>query len=325
MKRILSLAVIALTTVFCIPQSSAQMPYNVTTLNEAYTPLTNATNVTAGRLWSDTSDFEIPVGFSFQLGNSIISSLHFLQTNVLVSGDNGVQSGFAILGTSLQDRGFNSAQPVSPIQYKVSGAAGSRIFKLEIKNAGFYNEWDKFQTADDSINLQVWIYESNSAFEFRFGPSSITHFADYFDSVPLGYFKNLNLNVYSFEKFYCLKGNPTAPGMDTLTSLNKPEGFTTYPSSGMVYRFTPKGGTTGISDRNAVKLGKIYPVPAQDVLYVETKAEAYEIFSLTGSLMAKGKLIADRQAIALQDLSPGMYMIRLSQGSQTDIQKFIKQ
>lgn len=325
MKKVLSLAVLVTASVLCSRSATAQMPYNVTTASQAYVSLTNATNISVNRLWSDTSQFVIPVGFSFQLGGATIGNLVLDQTNLFMPGATGVQSGFAMLGTSLQDRSYPSGNPVSPIQYATSGTTGSRILKLELKNAGFATEWDMFQTNDDSLDLQVWIYESNSAIEFHFGPSRVSHFNDYFDqNIPLGFFRNLDMTSFTFQKFYCLDGDPQSPGMDTLTNLNNPAGFDAYPASGTVYRFVPKNNTTGIDDKEG-SLGKVYPVPASDVLYIESEADFYQIRSLTGSLLMEGVVSGRRQALSLASLTPGMHLLRLYKGDRSEVMKIIRQ
>ncbi|MFA6060366.1 MAG: T9SS type A sorting domain-containing protein [Taibaiella sp.] len=326
MKNILNCMAITAATFLVNYESKAQMPYLVTTLQENYVLLTNATNITAGNAWADTATFTFPVGFNFQFGGNTINTITLNETNLLVPALTGTQSGFAILGTSLQDRNYPGSEGVSPVSYKLSGTSGSRIFKMELRNAGFSNEKSLYGTSNDSVNLQVWIYESNSAIEFRFGPSSITHFPDYFQGkVPLGYIKNLSMDNFLFEKYYSLKGNPLNPGMDTVTNLNVAVGLDTYPASGTVYRFTPKTNSTGISRATKVTLGSVYPVPARDVLFIESKAEAYEILSLTGNILNRGKITGARTEVPLQQFAPGMYLIRLSNSrNEVDVHKFIR-
>jgi len=328
MKKIFSFAVMAATVVLISNKVNAQMPYNVTTFNDAYTPLTNATNLTNGIKWSDTSKFTIPLGFNFQMAGTTLTSIRFSESNLLLNGASGTQSGFGMLGCSLQDRNFVSGTAASPIQYTLTGNAGARILKLEIKNAGFTTETDIYSTNEDFVNVQIWFYENTNMVEFRFGASSINHFQDYFlQKVPLGYIKNLNVEMFSFEKFYCLTGNPMSPAVDSTTSLTSPIGMTAYPPTGTVYRFKPKNSsTTAINEIEKVNLGNIYPVPAKETLYIDSKASQYEIYSLTGNVVLKGKLSGNHDAVSLQGLSAGTYVIKLSNDkNQTDTRKFVKQ
>lgn len=328
MKKIFSYAAIAVTSALLLNKANAQMPYNVSTLNEPYVSLTNATNLTSGIMWSDTSSFTIPIGFNFQLGGSTITSFRLSETNLILNGATGLQSGFGMLGTSLQDRNFPSGTPASPIQYTLTGNAGSRILKLEIKNAGFTNEKDMFDTNEDFVNVQVWLYENSNIVEFRFGASAINHFQEYFlQKVPIGYLKNLNVEMFSFDKFYCLTGNPMSPGLDSTSSLTTPIGLTAYPVSGTVYRFKPKSNnTTGINEVNKVNLGNIYPMPANEKLYIDSKATKYEIYTIAGSTILSGKISGNHEEISLQQLQSGTYFLKLSNDkNETDTRKFVKQ
>jgi hypothetical protein len=328
MRNLLSYAALSAACLFGSIDSKAQMPYNVTTSTDAYVPLTNATNITANRLWSDTSDLNFPVGFNFQFAGSTINSLKFIQTSLFMKGNAGVQSAFAIFGTSLMDRSHpTGGTPVSPIQYKITGNTGSRIFKLEFKNAGFANEWDKNQTNDDSLNLQVWIYEQNSTVEFRFGPSHVSHYSDYFDQlVPLGYIRNIDMSAFSFEKFYYLKGNATAPTVDSVSDLSNPLGLNSFPASGTVYRFSLKSPTTSVGDHDEITLSKIYPNPMKEVLYIESKAGTYELISITGTQLMEGTIPNGSQKLVLNNLPAGTYILKLRDNrGQVNTQRIVKQ
>lgn len=308
----------------------AQLPYEVTTFTEAYNPLQNAVSLNGTNLWSDTSTFVIPLGFNFRLGDTTTPKIVFSQGNLLFAGDTGTLSGFAMLGTSLQDRAAISEPSKSPVRYLVNGAAGNRIVKFEIANAGFTNETDLYGTNVDFVNVQVWFYEQNHNVEFRFGPSSITHFDDYFTShVPLGFMRNLEFETFGFDAFYCLKGDPTDPGIDTVADLSSIIGFTSYPDSGRVYRFALKNQPppgTSVGQIAKVSLGHLYPVPASDILYVESAAEQFEICSIAGAVIRKGSLKKGHNQLPIGDLAPGMYLLRMSSSKkETDIRKFVKQ
>jgi len=128
----------------------AQHPYNFSKTTATYTPLTNATIANNG-IWYDTSSYTIPVGFNFKM-NGTNSTTITLRDGVFIGPDNNtIQNGFGILGTSLQDRNVGKTVSASPIRYTTTGTAGSRIFKLEVSNAGFSEE-GQYNTDNDSIS-----------------------------------------------------------------------------------------------------------------------------------------------------------------------------
>ena len=74
-------------------------------------------------------------------------------------------------GADIADRGYNTPISESDVFYKLTGEPGSRIFKLEWKNVGFYREIAEQGTANNYTNFQLWIYEGSSDIEVRFGPN----------------------------------------------------------------------------------------------------------------------------------------------------------
>ena len=150
--------------------------YNLSVLSEPYVDLSGGTSVNNGELWDDPS-YVVPIGFTFELNGNPITALSF-------SG--GVGSFFLGNTTNpdiltvlfpfevdILDRGYVSGVSESPISYTVTGSPGSRIFKLEIKNAGSFFEYDMFGTTDMHISHQLWLYEGTNQIEFRFGDSLI--------------------------------------------------------------------------------------------------------------------------------------------------------
>ena len=148
--------------------------YTVTAFNEPYQDLANATSVNNGMLWDDPA-FSIPIGFDFEVYGQNYSTLY---TSDEFSG--GVftfqqfSTTLSLLAPIAQDivskEGTNE-QSLSPISYVVEGSVGNRIFKLEYENAGF---WDD-TTENDSMDFQVWLYETDNSIEYRYGPNSINN------------------------------------------------------------------------------------------------------------------------------------------------------
>lgn len=320
---------ILLGAAFCVAAGSAstvhgQHPYNFSKTTDTYTPLTNATIANNG-IWYDTSSYTIPVGFTFKLNGTNMSTVTLREGIFIGPGNSVVQSGFGILGTTLQDRNVGKTTSASPIRYTTSGPAGSRIFKLEVFNAGFFEE-GQYNTDNDSISYQVWIYEQNSGVDVRFGPSRVSHFADYFGpKVFTGYMKNMNTNTGSFDKFYLLNGDPLAPVMDSISTLNFTKGLSAVPPSGTVYRYVPRNASTGIGNAPKVNLGRIYPSPVSTSLTIESvTARRFRIVSISGAVVQEGNINSNVHVVNVSSLTPGTYMISLINDRQeTDSKQLI--
>ena len=92
-------------------------------------------------------------------------------------------------GVDFIDRGIVGSP--SLIHWITTGEEGSRIFILEYRDVGFYEESD-FQSMPSFMNFQMKLYESTGQIEFHFGSSNI--------SVPEpGYFDWYNVVTFDFN------------------------------------------------------------------------------------------------------------------------------
>jgi hypothetical protein len=156
-------------------------------------------------------------------------------------------NGFAIGDIDIADRGRKGGGVSrSPIRYTTAGTAPDRIFKLELANAGFLDELAIYNTMDDSINLQIWIYETSNIVEYHFGSSRISNPNDYFHllgSGPvMGYLKHVDYDMFSGGNVYYLKDSSSVIKVDTFAlppSAFPPYALSAWPADGTVFRFTP--------------------------------------------------------------------------------------
>jgi len=309
---------------------NAQMPYKLSVQSQTYTPLTGGIPVNTAA-WTDSTNFVIPIGFDFKIGGKTINSIALAEGNSIASDTTGVVSGMSFLGTAMIDRGIVSGTSKSPIRYMLTGGAGKRVFRLEIFNAGFADENDLYGTLDDSVNLEIWLFEDSNAVEVHYGPSKISHINDYFfNGGPLvGYMKNINRATEDYEMLYLLKGNPAAPTIDSAGSgsMTFPS-LSSYPVSGTTYRFVPKStATTAIEAIQAKDQIKVYPTVCNDRLYIDNGLEAanYKIISLSGSQLQNGKISYGQNQLDVSGLAPGMYLLTVNGFSFESTYKFMKQ
>jgi hypothetical protein len=316
-----------LLTAASIGAAHAQFGYTFTAQSgQTYTPLTTgATTISAGVVWDDDT-FSAPVPFTFQLDRRPLTTLRVTNDGALTvfgrrSTNGDTSTAFVPMDGDLRDRG--TMTPRSPIRYAVTGTAPSRIFKLEYFNAGFFE--DSLNT--DSVNFQLWLYETSNVVELRYGSSRLTpaNLSTYFTLASggpfVGFFKNIDFNSGTFGKLYHLTGLSTAPSVDSVVLPTLPSsGLSGYPANGTVYRFTPtnNGGSTSVSEAlTAARALKLYPTAATEAVTVEwsgTDGETYQILSSTGAMVGVGRLQRGEQNIAVNWLPVGTYTLRVAGG-----------
>lgn len=333
MKRIL-LSLAVCTTQLTFAQSIDSYILKVQT-GQAYTPLTTGTNISSSLLWDEES-FKVPMGFTSKIGDKATDSFSLLLSGGFgpSSDTTGIVNAIASMAaTDLEDRGWIAGTPSSPLRYLVTGTAPNRIFKFEMFNAGFYEEESTYGTLNDSLNLQMWVYETSNIIELRFGDSKITNPTDYFylgGSPLIGYIKDGDLSGGTLAKGYTLTGSSSAPGVDSFTAASTSISvMDSYPASGTVYRFIPKDVSTGLGDPEFVGQFKVYPTQATDVVNVEfnhVAAATAQIYNVNGQQAGvTTELIKGKNKIDISQLPAGMYLLQIGNVGNNASYKFVKQ
>lgn len=294
-------------------------PYTFTVDQAEYVPLTEANGATDG-VWDDL-DIPTPLGFPFQLWGQSTPTLYWYGelTAFNVAGLPGASNTPFLIayGSDLIDRGFDSGISQSPVSYKTEGEPGSRIFKMQWANAGFFN--DDSNTA--FTNLQVWLYEGSNNIELRFGPTEVNDpFIFEFSGPLIGFMDEYNLSNDNFQTLYYLAGPAEHPTLKTATMANVDTLFSTLqnaPGDGLVYRFSP--GVSGTDSPQASHNGvRIYPTLASDAISIAVddptattlqKGLHYNIFDALGKTVRSGQITAALERVELTNLAGGVYYV----------------
>ncbi len=285
------------------------------------TPIVN-TEVDPGEPWDDPES-SIPIGFTFQLFDLNIDSVY------LGAGLGGEISNFdygniiLLFETDLEDRGNITEIPLSPITYKLEGATGNRIFKLEFKNAGFYEEDDSLETLNDYINFQLWLYEGTNKIEMHYGPNSIINPIIDYEGLQSAYIGLAN----SESNQYLLSGTPNNPTVNVPPFV--PDSAYTIngtPANGIIYTFSKN--ITGINEQNDLST-RIYPNPVYNNLVInlnDNNTADVKILNCLGQKLIEDKIIGKQKIININSLNSGVYFIRIETADHKVItKKFIKQ
>lgn len=305
--------------------------YNFSKTTSTYSNLIGATSVTNGQIW-DEFDADVNLGFVFNFNNT--NAFNFLRFSVTHGShvvfntftDNNFIYVFSPAITAFVDRGYASSIPSSDISYKTEGVVGSRIFKLEWKNVGFFQEIFVDGISSDFMNCQLWLYEGSNIIEYHYGPSSISNPSQSFNGnvgIGVGVFTKYNISTEALvENSYILSGDPSSPTLNYSTQINYIAGV---PNNGTVYRFTPKN--LAVNDVHNIKNFEIFPTVTKDYINIKTasneKIVFLQIFDNQGRLIKIYNNASNK--INVQNLNSGVYNIVIKTSKSLETYKFIKE
>lgn len=313
--------------------SKAQFNYDLTVLNQTFQPLTGSTNISGSTMW-DEEYYTAPLGFSFVLDGQTITEISILGGQSCLTDTTGIVSGFFITDVDVYDRGNSGGSTaVSPISYSVTGTAPNRIFKLEVLNAGMYDEYDLYSTNNDSLSFQLWLYETSNIVEIHYGGSQFTHPSDYFfiTGYPIvGFVKNIDIDgTGNIDALYYLKGDASAPAIDSVNSIfSISGGLNSYPSNGTVYRFAPKPVSVNGLTKGELKIEVLNNASATNIIVNNQSnvASTYRVLNINGASMGiSGSLQNGNNNIDISRLPQGMYIIQVQNEAGSKAYRITKQ
>lgn len=347
MKKLLfTLPLFALSTFWV----SAQM-FSFSKLTEPYVPLTGATELYKDEVWEDPSIFDylehpeyiINLPFNYQYGDFNLDSIViYFEGMLALVDDGGVGPLLEVDGASghpslilsptiidLTDREISASGNFSTISYKTDGNLGSRIFKMEYKNVGLYEEDAELSTTNDYLSFQTWIHEGSNVIEYRYGPKNISN-NQYIDTN--------NIGIYAGSFFFdtILNGISVGGGSGNESPIYVNDtafegylgsgAYSGLPMEGTVYRFAP--ASLGFSKNSLVPTNFVVspnPINSNSALKINSKEkfEDFEIYNLIGNKVASGKV--ENNKIQLGNFEQGNYFITLSNRRTSATEKFVVQ
>jgi len=332
-KFLLALAVAATAQVGAFAQN-----YSFTTATATYADLTGTTPVSAAG-W-DEKQYLKPIGFNFSVGNQTVTDVAIDDNGQILFVDvagQAVKGAVVAFASDMMDRG-NTTTP-SAISMSTTGTAGSRITKIEWKNAGFFDQAHSTQTsvvpfANDFVNFQVWLYEGSNNVELRFGSNNITAANATAIFGPTGGAATsiitgiTGTGQSSTLTGVALQGPAATPAMVSYTNATTFPSVTGVPTTGTIYRFSTT--TSGIAKNLNNAALSVYPNPVADVMAIQgLTAKGNVTINVTDVL---GKVVLTEKVAAAQNVSvnvsnlkKGAYTVEISSEEGRSIKQIIKQ
>ena len=111
--------------------------YTFLKLNQPYVELVNPVSINQGEIWDD---FDVPIAIPFTFNVNGQNFQELIMSDSFITFEGVLSEIISPMGNDLVDRGFNGDNSLSPLSYKVEGAVGSRIFKIQWKNCGSFDD-----------------------------------------------------------------------------------------------------------------------------------------------------------------------------------------
>lgn len=216
-------------------------------------------------------------------------------------------------------RQLDSIDNTSKISYKLEGASGSKILKVQWKNVRV-----RSGQPNNFVNLQIWLHQSG-VIEYRYGPASASNASGYTQAT--GPSIGISYSAFSltpmFEKIW-IYGTPPNIMIDSVRNLNFPN-IWGVPANGTVYRFAPKN--LSVSTANTNDGFSVYPNPANTILHISTRA--FDAPVKATLIDIQGKIVAEylldgqtkEYSISTATLPNGIYEVVLQAKQQTITRK----
>jgi hypothetical protein len=235
---------------------------------------------------------KVPLGFEFNYFGRPFDSVTVWNDGLYFDYESGSEDSTSYFMLAfeafLSDRSIPGPwqSPQSPITYKTEGQPGSRIFKFQVKNAGFSEGG-----AEDYTNFQTWLYEEDQSFENRYGETYAPSNAwqDALDGP-------LVAMVQSFsDEVLVVEGDESVPDLVSI-DLTDPNaaivGLAAAPIEGRIYRF--KLANVPIISVPEHEPIAAFPNPVSEVVTLSVPDTylglPYRIVSIDGREMTSGQL-----------------------------------
>jgi len=318
---------IVLLLTLLLPRSSEAQSYWFNFDNIPYSEIFGNV-IISNQPFDDTLFKDIPIGFQFRYMGRSWTRLHIHSDGQIFFGDD--PSNFdtlrAIIPFGADLYGDNTHRSPS-VSYESCGCAGAVMMKIQYKEFSL-----KGGTEEDFINFQVWLYESTGMIEFHYGPGNVSSASACFGG-QTGPMTGIRTTIPGAEEvLYSLLLTSYSFGPDTSMSP-LPVYLEGIPDNGQVYIFEPLMTTSfelhSISEGNPYLVADELPVNIGIRFYKSQPGlTRVEMADLTGRLryvtsFPNLQTGSNTIRIPLMNLQPGLFFVRLRDGSKTSTVKFL--
>lgn len=304
-KQLLPILIFFCCVAFKSTSIAQQFDYSFSQRIEPYQNLEQVIPLSNQNFWLSEA-WGIPIGFNFKFFDYPFDSVTVYCASSLYFGfaehDDALL--FAGFSQAIVDRGWDLAGfSISPISYNLSGVSPDRTCKIEFKNVGFVSA-----PIEDSVNIQIWLFESDNAIEVHLGPHYVSGPASY-ESIDasgptIGFLNSLD------DKYALIYNTVQSPSFGY-----PPVSFTGLQGDwqdGQVYRFAPQ--MVAAKEPKAIGFKMINMEGRKSLLLqnLET-SKRYQICDSVGRIRLEGDIdnMMESVLISYASLNTGWYFLRI--------------
>ena len=311
----------------------AAQSYTFSVATETYTPMEGGVSINNGEIW-EFPDYKVPLGFTFRYFGESTDTLYFNSSGISAALTSDYADTFSSTPTTLTylipsaggliDNGsyLPGGGSLSALTYHRMGTSPNQIGVIQFDNASVEDESEE----DNSVDLQVWLYESDGTVEMHYGPSSemLRDEAENVSTGPLlikDFLYDEDEENQNFTEAFVLTGDPADPTLLRYTDYSQfPTDYDawrleTHPVSGTVYRFTATA-STGLFDPGHWKTLALYPNPSTGPIEIRLPDSLgvdrgrFEVFDAFGRRLRDLGITSTK--IDLSGLAAGVYLVKLT-------------
>lgn len=288
--------------------------YNFTQLTGNYSNLTASLSINNGEIWDDP-EYSLTLPFAPNINGNVNANFKVYDSYLVQQTTGTIFQVVASMNNDLIDLGDGGSTSLSPISYKIDGAIGSRIAKIEYQNCGGWGDTSQSMF----VNFQIWLYEGSNIIEYRYGPSSVTDTSIFYggETGPVVGVSGVDVND-NLSDTYLLTDDATSPTLTGTLSY-----LTGAPAPNTIYRFTPTALSNLETNTTSVTL---YPNPFNDFINVSgLKSEFnYAIYDLNGKLIKNGESNTESTQIETKSIASGIYFLKIISENESIVKKLVK-
>ncbi len=303
--------------------TSVQAQLFLEVYEDSYVPLSNPQMLTYG-VWDDP-ELYIPLGFDFQFFDQEFNTLYSFygyhnELHSNISQDSTI-SIFLPLFADLIDPGILSGESLSSISFTTEGEAPFRICKIQWQNCAFYNEGEAYNTYNDRVNFQMWLYETENTIEYHYGENTILNADIDFDTngFYIGMIKGLHLSMEYNEQIdqeWHLIGNSSyldiGSGFTFSNDIYQNLLLLEFPNDGTVLRFETDGEFTSVENQTDDFSATVFPTVFADEFFIQSKSNAsFSLFDLAGNKVISGKINLGKNSVSIPSIESGIYFLQI--------------